>query len=143
MSEVTYTAVATSTAEGRNGGRATSDDGALDVTLAVPKAFGGAGDGTNPEQLFAAGWASCFVGAVRRVAGVKKVPLHDLAVVAEVTLHHDTEAGEFRLSAVLHLEATGIDQATADDLVRGAHQVCPYSKATRGNIEVTLDATVA
>ncbi|MEQ0565345.1 organic hydroperoxide resistance protein [Amycolatopsis sp. NEAU-NG30] len=143
MSEVTYTAVATSTAEGRNGGRATSDDGALDVTLAVPKAFGGAGDGTNPEQLFAAGWASCFVGAVRRVAGAKKVPLNDLAVVAEVTLHHDTEAGEFKLSAVLHLEATGIDQATADELVRGAHQVCPYSKATRGNIEVTLDATVA
>ncbi|MGW4134426.1 hypothetical protein ACWEGT_40245, partial [Amycolatopsis japonica] len=62
MSETTYTAVATSTAEGRNGGRATSDDGVLDVGLAVPKAFGGSGDGTNPEQLFAAGWASCFVG---------------------------------------------------------------------------------
>ncbi|QXV57671.1 organic hydroperoxide resistance protein [Amycolatopsis sp. TNS106] len=143
MSETTYTAVATSTAEGRNGGRATSDDGVLDVGLAVPKAFGGSGDGTNPEQLFAAGWASCFVGAVRRVAGVKKVKLDDLAVVAEVTLHHDTETGEFHLSAALHLEATGIDQATADELVQGAHQVCPYSKATRGNVEVTLDATVA
>jgi Ohr subfamily peroxiredoxin len=143
MSEVTYTAVATSTAEGRNGGRASSDDGALDVTLAVPEAFGGAGGGTNPEQLFAAGWASCFVGAVRRVAGVKKIPLNDLAVVAEVTLHHDTDTSEFTLSAVLHLEASGIDQAAADELVNGAHQVCPYSKATRGNIEVTLDATVA
>lgn len=89
------------------------------------------------------GGASCFVGAVRRVAGAKKVPLNDLAVVAEVTLHHDTEAGEFELSVVLHLEVSGIDQATADELVQGAHQVCPYSKATRGNIEVTLDATVA
>ncbi|MEV4078564.1 organic hydroperoxide resistance protein [Nonomuraea fuscirosea] len=143
MSEITYTAVATSTALGRNGGRATSDDGFLDVTLAVPKALGGAGGGTNPEQLFAAGWASCFVGAVRRVAGEKKVPLNDLAVIAEVTLHHDTGNGGFTLSAVLNLEVTGIDQATADDLVNGAHQVCPYSKATRGNIAVTLGATVA
>lgn len=142
MSEVTYTAVATSTAEGRNGGRAASDDGALDVTLAVPKEFGGAGGGTNPEQLFAAGWASCFIGAVRRVAAAKKVRPADLAVVAEVTLHHDTDANEFKLSAALHLEASGIDQATADELVDGAHQICPYSKATRGNIEVTLDATV-
>ncbi|QFU88508.1 Ohr family peroxiredoxin [Amycolatopsis sp. YIM 10] len=143
MSEITYTAVATSTAEGRNGGRATSDDGALDVTLAVPAAFGGAGGGTNPEQLFAAGWASCFVGAVRRVATAKQVRPGDLAVVAEVTLHHDTEANEFKLSAALHLEASGIDQATADELVHGAHQICPYSKATRGNVEVSLDATVA
>ena len=143
MSEITYTAVATSTAEGRNGGRATSDDGVLDLGLAVPKELGGAGGGTNPEQLFAAGWASCFVGAVRRVAGAKKVRLDDLAVVAEVTLHHDTDANDFRLSAALHLEATGIDQATADELVHGAHQLCPYSKATRGNIEVSLDATVA
>ncbi|WP_433288817.1 Ohr family peroxiredoxin [Pseudonocardia sp. CA-142604] len=143
MAETTYTAVATSTAEGRNGGRATSDDGALDVHLAVPKALGGAGGGTNPEQLFAAGWASCFVGAVRRVASGKKVALKDLAVIAEVTLHHDTNADEFRLSAVLRLEAGGIDQQTADDLLAGAHQVCPYSKSTRGNIDVSLHATVA
>ncbi|MGA4789892.1 Ohr family peroxiredoxin [Nocardia sp. AB354] len=143
MADITYTAVATSTAEGRNGGRATSDDGALDITLAVPKALGGAGGGSNPEQLFAAGWASCFVGAVRRVAAAKKVTPRDLAVVAEVTLHHETERDEFRLSAALHLEASGIDQQTADELVAGAHLVCPYSKATRGNIEVELDATVA
>jgi lipoyl-dependent peroxiredoxin len=143
MSETTYTAVATSTAEGRNGGRATSDDGVLDLGLAVPKELGGAGGGTNPEQLFAAGWASCFVGAVRRVAAAEKVRLRDLAVVAEVTLHHDTDATDFWLSAALHLEATGVDQATADELVHGAHQLCPYSKATRGNIEVSLDATVA
>ncbi|XVS60816.1 organic hydroperoxide resistance protein [Actinosynnema sp. CA-299493] len=141
MSEVTYTAVATSTAEGRNGGRASSDDGVLDVALAVPKELGGAGGATNPEQLFAAGWASCFVGAVRRVAAEKEVRPTDLAVVAEITLHHDTTAGEFELSAVLLLEVAGVDQATAEELVDGAHQVCPYSKATRGNIEVTLAAT--
>jgi Ohr subfamily peroxiredoxin len=141
MSETTYTAVATSTAEGRNGGRASTDDGVLDVALAVPKALGGAGGATNPEQLFAAGWASCFVGAARRAASVEKVKLNDLSVVAEVTLHNG--GNDFWLSAALHLEATGIDQATADKLVQVAHQLCPYSKATRGNIEVALDATVA
>jgi Ohr subfamily peroxiredoxin len=140
--DIAYTAIAHATGGGRDG-HVRSEDDRLDLDTRPPRELGGSGDGTNPEQLFAAGWASCFVGAVRRVAGAKKVPLTDLAVVAEVTLHHDTEANEFELSAVLHLEATGIDQATADELVRGAHQVCPYSKATRGNIEVTLDATVA
>ena len=104
----------------------------------MPKELGGAGGATNPEQLFAAGWASCFVGAVRRVAAEKKVRPTDLAVVAEITLHHDTVASEFKLSAVLRLTASGIDQATAEELVDGAHQVCPYSKATRGNIDVTV-----
>jgi Ohr subfamily peroxiredoxin len=138
VSETTYTAIATSTAEGRNGGRAVSDDGVLDVTLAVPKAFGGSGAGTNPEQLFAAGWASCFVGAVRRVAAKHRVAVKDLSVAAEVTLHHKDD--EFFLSAVLSLEVSGVDQATAEDLVEGAHQICPYSKSTRGNIEVELTA---
>lgn len=142
MSEITYTAVVASTAEGRNGGRATSSDGVLDVDLALPPQLGGAGRGTNPEQLLAAGWAACFAGAVQRVAGLRKVQLDHLAVVAEITLHHDTKLGEFWLSAVLHLEASGIDQETADVLVKAAHEVCPYSKATRGNVEVTLDATV-
>ncbi|MEU7531922.1 organic hydroperoxide resistance protein [Saccharothrix sp. NPDC042600] len=141
MPETTYTAIATSTAEGRNGGRATSDDGVLDVTLAVPKAFGGSGDGTNPEQLFAAGWASCFVGAVRRVAAKNRVAVRDLSVTAEVTLHHEDD--EFFLSAVLNLEVSGVDQATADELARGAHRICPYSKSTRDNIDVTLSASVA
>ena len=140
-SQIVYTATAQVTG-GRNG-HAVSHEPELEFDLDTPVAMGGKGQGTNPEQLFAAGWASCFVGAVRRVAGVKKVKLEDLAVVAEVTLHHDTDAGEFHLSAALHLEATGIDQATADELVQGAHQVCPYSKATRGNVEVTLDVTVA
>lgn len=141
MTETPYTAVATATGEGRNGGRTTTDDGLLDVTLAIPKELGGNGGATNPEQLFAVGWASCFLGAVKRAAQQRKVRPTDLAVVAEVTLHNADN--EFWLSAALHVEATGVDQATADELVTAAHQICPYSKATRGNIEVTLDATVA
>jgi Ohr subfamily peroxiredoxin len=136
----TYTAVATATGEGRNGGRTVTDDGLLDVTLAVPKEFGGKGGGTNPEQLFAAGWASCFLGAVKIVAAQRKARLTDLAVVAEVTLHN--EGSDFWLSAALHLEMSGVDQQTAEQLGAGAHQICPYSKATRGNVEVTIDATV-
>jgi osmotically inducible protein OsmC len=143
VTETTYTAVVTATGEGRNGGRAVSDDASLDVTLAIPKTMGGAGGATNPEQLLAAGWASCFLGAVKRVAAREKVALKDLAVVADITLHHDQEADQFFLSAALHLELTGVDQQTADGLGAGAHQICPYSKATRGNIPVTIDATVA
>jgi Ohr subfamily peroxiredoxin len=137
----TYTAVATATGEGRNGGRTTTDDGLLDVTLAVPKELGGKGGGTNPEQLFAVGWASCFLGAVKRAAAVRKVRLADLAVVAEVTLHNEND--EFWLSGALNVEMSGVDQQAAEDLSHAAHQICPYSKATRGNVEVAITATVA
>jgi Ohr subfamily peroxiredoxin len=143
VTETTYTAVVTATGEGRNGGRTLSDDGLLDVTLAIPKTLGGTGGATNPEQLLAAGWASCFLGAVKRVAAREKVAVKDLAVIADVTLHHDLEADQFSLSAALHLELSGVDQQTADELGAGAHQICPYSKATRGNIPVTIDAAVA
>ncbi|UKD56268.1 Ohr family peroxiredoxin [Amycolatopsis sp. FU40] len=141
MSETTYTAVVTTTGEGRNGGRAVSSDGALDLNFAIPKELGGNGGATNPEQLLAAGWSSCFMGAVRIAAAQRKVKLADLAVVADVTLHHDE--ANFWLSAALHLELTGIDQETADALAAAAHQNCPYSKALGGSIEVTVDATVA
>jgi Ohr subfamily peroxiredoxin len=137
----TYTAVATATGEGRAGGRTYTDDGLLDVTLAVPKEFGGNGGSTNPEQLFAAGWASCFLGAVKRAAAARTARLSDLAVIAEVTLHHDD--GEFWLSAVLNLEMSGVDAETANALGEAAHQICPYSKATRGNVDVKITATVA
>ncbi len=137
----TYTAVATATGEGRAGGRTYTDDGVLDVTLAVPKEFGGDGAATNPEQLFAAGWASCFLGAVKRAAAARKARLSDLAVIAEVTLHHDD--GEFWLSAVLNVEMSGVDGETANALGEAAHRICPYSKATRGNVDVTITATVA
>jgi osmotically inducible protein OsmC len=143
VTETTYTAVVTATGEGRNGGRALSDDGLLDVTLAIPKTMGGSGGATNPEQLLAAGWASCFLGAVKRVAAQKKVPVQNLAVIADVTLHHDKQLDEFVLSAALHIELSGVDQQTADELAAGAHQICPYSKATRDNVPVTIDATVA
>ncbi|MGW1738334.1 organic hydroperoxide resistance protein [Nocardia sp. NPDC001965] len=142
MSDSLYTALATSTGEGRAGGRVVSDDGLIDVTLAIPREMGGPGGATNPEQLFAAGWASCFHSALKAVAAARKIAFTDSAVVAEVGVH-STEAGGFGLSAALHVELGGIDQDTADSLVAAAHAVCPYSNATRGNIPVTVDTTVA
>ncbi|GII99818.1 Ohr subfamily peroxiredoxin [Sediminihabitans luteus] len=136
-----YTAVATATGDGRNG-RTRSDDGILDVDLAVPKEMGGAGGASNPEQLFAAGYAACFHSALKLVAGKQKAPISDSAVVAEVGINPNGEGG-FVLAVALHVELAGVDQATADALVEAAHVVCPYSNATRGNIEVTVDATVA
>lgn len=141
MSETTYTAVATATGEGRSGGRTVTNDGILDLPLAIPKELGGNGGATNPEQLLAAGWASCFIGAIKRAAAARNIRLDDLAVIAEITLHHEND--DFWLSAVLHIEVSGVDQRTATELGDAAHQICPYSKATRGNIEVTIDATVA
>ncbi|MFD7022381.1 organic hydroperoxide resistance protein [Promicromonospora sukumoe] len=142
MADSIYTAVATSTGDGRAGGRAVSDDGLLDLKLAIPADMGGPGGATNPEQLFAAGWASCFHSALKGVASARKVTVSDSAVVAEVSIH-PVEGGAYNLSAALHVELSGVDQATADELVEAAHAVCPYSNATRGNIEVTVDATVA
>ncbi|MEU1982024.1 organic hydroperoxide resistance protein [Nocardia sp. NPDC019395] len=142
MSDSVYTAIATSTGDGRAGGRAASDDGLIDVTLAIPREMGGPGGATNPEQLFAAGWASCFHSALKAVAAAQKITLTDSAVVAEVSVH-PTEQGGFSLAAALHVEFGNIDQAGADSLVAAAHAVCPYSNATRGNIPVTVDATVA
>lgn len=142
MADSIYTAIATSTGDGRAGGRAASDDGVLDVTLAVPREMGGPGGATNPEQMFAAGWSSCFHSALKAVAAGQKVTISDSAVVAEVSVH-PVDGGGFSLSAALHVELSGVDQATADQLVQAAHAVCPYSNATRGNIPVTVDATVA
>ncbi|MGW2961333.1 Ohr family peroxiredoxin [Streptomyces sp. NPDC001220] len=139
---VSYTAVVNVDGEGRNGGRVHSADGLLHTTLAIPKELGGAGDATNPEQLFAAGWAACFLGAVRRAAAERGVRLTSTAITAEVTLHHGDD-GEFGLAAVLDLELGGVDQATAAELGAAAHRICPYSKATRGNIPVTVNATAA
>ncbi|GAA2852127.1 organic hydroperoxide resistance protein [Nonomuraea rubra] len=135
---VSYTGVVTVTGEGRNGGRVQADDGLLDTTLAIPKELGGAGGATNPEQLFAAGWGACFLGAVRRAAAQRKVTLKSTAITVEASLNHDD--GEFSLSAVLNLELGGVDQQTAEELGAAAHQLCPYSKATRGNIPVTINA---
>ena len=143
MADTLYTAVATATGDGRAGGRAVSDDGQLDVTLAVPRAMGGPGGGTNPEQLFAAGWSSCFHSALKMVAAQRKVPVTDSAVVAEVDLVPNGDGG-FSLGATLHVELGGdVTQDLAEELAEAAHAVCPYSLATRGNIPVTVRTTVA
>ncbi|TYB50084.1 organic hydroperoxide resistance protein [Nonomuraea sp. PA05] len=136
---VSYTGVVTVTGEGRNGGRVQADDGLLDTMLAIPKELGGAGGATNPEQLFAAGWGACFLGATRRAAAQRKIRLTSTAITVEATLNHGDD-GEFGLSAVLNLELGGVDQRTAEELGAAAHQLCPYSKATRGNIPVTINA---
>ena len=133
-----YTASATTTA-GRNG-HVDSSDGTIHFDLAMPKELGGSGKAgaTNPEQLFAAGYSSCFGSAIMAVASAHKIRPEDVKVTAEVTLH--TENNDFRLSVKLAAAITGVDRATAEDLVHKAHEVCPYSKATRNNIQV--DVTV-
>lgn len=138
--KVLYTAAAMSSGDARNG-HVRSSDGLLDFDLATPKEMGGAGGATNPEQLFAAGYSACFHSALKVVARAKKVTFTDSAVSAEVGIGPNDDGG-FSLTVALHVELSGIDQATADDLVQAAHQVCPYSNATRGNIPVTVDATV-
>jgi osmotically inducible protein OsmC len=135
-----YTAAAMSTGEGRNGHVRTSD-GRVDLDLAIPKEMGGSGNGSNPEQLFAAGYASCFHSAIKLIAGQRKLKIDDSAVSADVGIGPN-DAGGFALSVALHVELPGLDQSAADELVEAAHQVCPYSNATRGNIPVTVDATV-
>ena len=130
-----YTAVATAT-HGRDG-RAVSYDGQIDLQLAPPAALGGNGQGTNPEQLFAAGYAACFGSALGLVGRQAKVDVSDAAVTAEVSIGKEGEG--FGLAVVLRVELPDtLDEATGRKLVEAAHQVCPYSNATRGNIEVEL-----
>jgi len=135
-----YTAVATATGEGRNG-HTRSSDGLVDLDLAVPKEMGGAGGATNPEQLFAAGYAACFHSALKTVARRSGASFSDSAVTAEVGIGPN-DTGGFGLSVTLRVELGGIDQAGAEQLVDAAHQVCPYSNATRGNIDVVLETVV-
>ncbi|MEV8408473.1 organic hydroperoxide resistance protein [Streptomyces niveus] len=130
-----YTAVAT--AENGRDGRVSSDDGQLDVTVNPPKAMGGSGAGTNPEQLFAAGYSACFQGALGVVARREKADISGSTVTARVSIGK-TEAGGFGLEVELEASIPNVDAATAKDLLEKAHQVCPYSNATRGNIKVEL-----
>ncbi|GAA4225931.1 organic hydroperoxide resistance protein [Streptosporangium album] len=129
-----YTAIAT--ASGRDG-RAVSSDNRLDVTLALQKELGGSGEGTNPEQLFAAGYAACFASALQLVAKRRKVDVSEASVTAEVGL---VPAGEaFGLTVTLRVELPEeLQGETGTALVEATHQVCPYSNATRGNIPVDL-----
>lgn len=127
---------------GGRDGAAKSDDGKLDVKLAPPKELGGNGNGTNPEQLFAAGYAACFMGAMRLVAGNEKLALpQGLAIDADVSLGKDAQ-DNFRLGVVFNIALPGLDKAAAEALVAKAHEVCPYSRATRGNIDVALNVNV-
>ncbi|MGQ0483014.1 MAG: organic hydroperoxide resistance protein [Pseudonocardia sp.] len=138
--DVKYTATAVSSGGGRDGA-VRSDDGVVDLSVKMPPALGGPGGGTNPEQLFAAAYAACFHGALRLVARNEKVTITDDATVeAQVGIGPDDTS--FGLVATLVATVPGLDQAQADDLVAKAHQVCPYSKATRGNLDVTLVAKV-
>jgi len=135
LDKVLYTAKARTT--GGRDGRAVSDDGLLDVKLAPPKELGGMGGATNPEQLFAAGYSACFMGALKHVAGMKKV-----AVPADASIEANVDIGPisqgFGIAVQMTINLPGLDRAVAQDLVDTAHQVCPYSNATRGNIVVDL-----
>ena len=127
---------------GGRDGAAKTDDGKLDVKLAPPKELGGNGAGTNPEQLFAAGYAACFIGAMRLVAGNEKIAVpQGLAIDADVSLGKDAQ-DHFRLGVVFNIALPGMDKAAAEALVAKAHEVCPYSRATRGNIDVTFHVNV-
>jgi osmotically inducible protein OsmC len=134
--QVSYRASATADGDGRNGHTRTSD-GLLDLSLAVPKEMGGPGGATNPEQLFAAGYAACFLSALKLVARAQGVTLTDTAVTVDVGIGPGP-AGGFQLEAAIEAELPSVDEETGLALLKQAHQVCPYSNATRGNIEVTL-----
>lgn len=127
------------TAIGGRSGRVHSEDGLLDLSLALPSALGGKGGATNPEQLFAAGYAACFENAVIHVTRNKdaRVSDDDIVVVADVGLSPNGSGG-FGLSVSLDVTIAGLDQATAEEIVQAAHAVCPYSNAVKGNVEVAI-----
>jgi len=136
LDKVLYTTKASST--GGRTGTSKSEDGALSVNLSTPRELGGAGGaGTNPEQLFAAGYSACFIGAMKAVgAGMKlKVP-DDVSVTAEVAIGPIPNG--FGIQVAMAISVPGFERAAAEELVAAAHKVCPYSNATRGNIDVTL-----
>jgi len=138
--DILYKAVATST--GGRDGQSESDDGQLKVKLTTPKELGGAGgDGTNPEQLFAAGYSACFIGALKFAAGQEKVTLpKDTEVKAEIGIGQIE--GGFGIEATLNIHLPGMSQDEAESIAEKAHQVCPYSNATRNNVDVRLNITV-
>jgi osmotically inducible protein OsmC len=134
--DVLYTAEALSTGAGRDG-RVTTIDGTLDLAMAVPKEMGGSGAGANPELLFAAGYAACFHSALQAVARGRKTKLDGSSVGSRVQIMPDGNGG-FQLGVHLEVVLPGLEQAFAQELADAAHRVCPYSNATRGNIEVTV-----
>ena len=133
---------AQATASGGRDGKAASNDGQLSVKLTTPKELGGAGgEGTNPEQLFAAGYSACFLGALKLVAGKAKVELpEETAITGQVGIGPEGEG--FGLAVTLNVHIPDLEQQQAEELVHKAHQVCPYSNATRNNVPVELVVTV-
>jgi len=138
--DILYKAIATST--GGRDGQSESSDGQLKVKLTTPKELGGTGgDGTNPEQLFAAGYSACFIGALKFTAGQEKIKLpEDTKVKAEIGIGQIEDG--FGIDATLNIHLPGMSQDDAESLAQKAHQVCPYSNATRNNIDVRLNVTV-
>jgi Ohr subfamily peroxiredoxin len=131
-----YTTTAHATGDGRNG-HVQSDDGVLDTAVRIPKEMGGEGGATNPEQLFAAGYAACFHSALKFVAAAEAVDTTGTGVSATVSIGM-LETGGFGLAVELDVSVPAVDRAIAEAVVAKAHEVCPYSNATRGNIEVTI-----
>ncbi|WP_152360784.1 organic hydroperoxide resistance protein [Microlunatus speluncae] len=135
--DVVYTAEALSTGSGRDGHVRTTD-GRVDLDLAIPKEMGGSGDGANPEQLFAAGYAACFHSALQAVARSRKLTVADSSVGGRVGIGPNDQGG-FQLEVLLEVALPGLSRDDAQELADAAHQVCPYSNATRGNIDVTIN----
>jgi len=139
IDQAVYTAHATST--GGRSGTSQSSDGAIKLTLSTPKELGGAGGpGTNPEQLFAAGYSACFIGAMKAVAARQKITLPaEVSITADVSIGPMTgKPGAFGIAVALAVSVPGMDRTAAEQLVATAHEVCPYSNATRGNIDVAI-----
>jgi osmotically inducible protein OsmC len=136
VEKVLYTAKAT--AQGGRDGKVASNDGKLDVVVAPPVEMGGSGHGTNPEQLFAAGYAACFHSALKLVARKSRQDADASTVTAEVGIGPINGGAGYGLEVVLEVSLPGVDRAVAEELVAKAHQVCPYSNATRGNLNVDL-----
>jgi len=127
---------------GGRAGHVETTDGLLSIDLATPKELGGPGGATNPEQLFAAGYAACFESALRLVASRQKAPLKDVTMISTVALLPNGQGG-FMLDVALEAQTKGVDQAAAEALVSAAHRICPYSNALRGNVDVKLTAKAA
>ncbi|GFG53973.1 organic hydroperoxide resistance protein [Mycolicibacterium agri] len=139
--EVIFTSESTATGGGRDG-HVKSSSGRIDLDTRPPKEAGGSGEGTNPEELFSAGYAACFLGALRLVARNEKIDLDDATgITAQVGFGKDSDGG-FGINAHLIGYLPGLEQSQAEELMKKAHEVCPYSKATRNNIDVKLSAKV-
>ncbi|RJN32434.1 organic hydroperoxide resistance protein [Nesterenkonia natronophila] len=137
--DVKYTAEALASGDGRNGQVKTAD-GSLDLRMAAPKEMGGSGEGNNPEELFAAGYAACFHGALRKMAGEADQDVTDSSVGVKIGIGGDNNGG-MALAATIEVVLPNVDKKTAEDLAQKANDFCPYSKATRGNIDVEVIVT--